>query len=111
MKKSQQSCQGFSWKLEQGFLERAIPILPPPHPGVLVGRSGGGKVAPVGRAGCQWLTGGFGGCLGAFLKGKFGCLAGAGAGMTSINLPVWVEQLREVAVLGCAWDGVEWDEE
>lgn len=49
--------------------------------------------------------------MGAFLKEQFGCLAGAGAGMTSINLPVWVEQLREVAVLGCAWDGVEWDEE
>lgn len=28
-----------------------------------------------------------------------------------MNLQVWVKQLREVAVVGCAWDGVEWDGE
>lgn len=106
MKKSQQSCQGFSWKLERGFLEQSCSH--PPHPAVLVGRSDGGKVAPVGRAGCQWVPGEFEGCLGAFLKREFGCLAAAGAGVTPINLQVWVKQLREVAVVGCAWDG-EWD--
>lgn len=106
MKKSQQSCQGFSWKLERGFLEQSYSH--PPHPAVLVGRSDGGKVAPVGRAGCQWVPGEFEGCLGAFPKREFGCLAAAGAGVTPINLQVWVKQLREVAVVGCAWDG-EWD--
>lgn len=52
----------------------------PPHPGVLVGRSDGGKVAPVGRAGCQWLTGEFEGCLGAFPKGEFGAWLVLGQG-------------------------------
>lgn len=66
---------------------------------MLVGRSDGGKAAPVGRTGCQWLSGEFEGSLGAFLKGEFGCLAGAGAGVTPINLQVWVKQL-----VGCGWD-------
>lgn len=70
------------------FWSRAIPVPPLHYPGVLVGRSDSGKVAPVGRAGCQWLTGEFEGCLGAFPKGQFGCLAGAGAGVTPINLQV-----------------------
>lgn len=43
--------------------------------------------------------------MGAFPKGEFECLTGAEAGVTPMNLQVWVKQLREVAVVGCAWDG------
>lgn len=50
----------------------------------------------------------FEGCLGAFPEGEFGCLAGAGAGGTPINIQVWVQQLREVAEDGERGVWVPW---
>lgn len=49
--------------------------------------------------------------LGSIFQGGIRCLACAGAGVTPFDVQVWVKQLREVAVVGCGRDGVEWDGE